>query len=175
MAYNQVKRDIEQIAGKILDVERKIKDDKMQIDESRGERQLLREKKMKLLDIKAILENKHMELLLLLGEKKQKSPSARVVEIGSSTSISTMARSSSSTPFCRTKPISIYWFGLEVLKTLESATQNLGLGGSTINITLDGFIYEIKRNSLQDATDAIKSACQIYAETIHQVRRVKDL
>ena len=35
--------------------------------------------------LKAILENKHMELLLLLGEKKQKPPSAHVVEIGSST------------------------------------------------------------------------------------------
>ena len=136
----------------------------MQI-KSRGEQQQLSEKEMKLLDIKeklldikATLEKK---LLLLLEEKKQKPPSARVVEIGSSESISTMARRSNSTPFCHTKPICTYWFGLEVLKTLESATQNLRLSGSTINITLDGSMYEMKRSSLQDATDAIKSACEI--------------
>ena len=160
-AYHKVKIDIEQNARKIEDIERKIEDEQMQRDESRGERELLMKKEMKLLERQVVLDKKHMELLKLLEEKKQKPPSARVVEIGSSVCISAKAKSSNSTPFCLTKPISIYWFGLEVLKTLELATQNLSVSDSAINITLDGSTYEIERNSLQDAMDAIKSACQI--------------
>ena len=145
----------------------------MQIDESRGEQKVLqlgqresqlREEKMKLIDQKTWLVDQRKILLPLLVEKQQKPPSPRVVEIGSMR-VSAQVRNSNSA--CEKKPISSYWFGLEVLKTFESATQSLihSLSSSTINIALDGSIYEIRRDSLQDATDAIKSACEICQDT----------
>jgi hypothetical protein len=95
------------------------------------------------------------EKLLQLRQK-----SVRVACIGDER-ISVLAR------MCHTdaaKPIYTHWFGLEVLKTYESATQNLS-DSTNINIALDGSTYEIKRDSLRNATAAIKTACEICQDT----------